>query len=125
MVMTQSVALFLIAGLFDRSWISCLAVVAEREPLEHRASGHSSPVSLWHRAHLPARPLRSRVCCLRRMVYRALDTLGVAGGSHHAGPLGFGRWPHLPFRHSYHHVLAPVAGQFCKKHCAVLQDKAA
>jgi hypothetical protein len=76
MVMTQSVALFLIAGLFDRRWISCLAVVAEREPLEHRASGHSSPVSLWHRAHLPARPLRSRVCCLRRMVYRALDTLG-------------------------------------------------
>jgi hypothetical protein len=123
MLMTQSVALFLIAGLFEiGGGLSCLAVVAEREPLEHRASGRSSPVSLWHCAHLPARSLRSRVCCLRRMVYRALDTLGMAGGSHHAGPLGFGRWPHLPFRHSHHHVLAAVARQFCEQHCAVVQE---
>jgi small multidrug resistance family-3 protein len=75
MVMTQSVALFLIAGLFEIG--GGYLVWQWWRNGSHWSIGLLGTALLFlYGIHLPARPLRSRVCCLRRMVYRALDTLG-------------------------------------------------
>jgi small multidrug resistance family-3 protein len=116
MVMTQSVALFLIAGLFEIG--GGYLVWQWWRNGSHWSIGLLGTALLFLYGIVPTyQPAHfGRVYAAYGGWFIVLSILwGWQVDRITPDRLEFGRWPHLPFRHSYHHVLAAVARSVLQK----------
>ena len=92
----------------NRCRIFGVAMVAERQSLEHRPAGRGHPDSLRHRADLSAVAFRPGLRGLRRLVHHSLDPLRLTSRSRGTGSIQCDRGDGVPGGCGSDDVLAEV-----------------